>query len=151
MNRVIQVQICWLIRKWVIVLQNNLSLIKLSWLSMELSLSKKTFDQRNDWEIHWEKPWYKKRNEIVRQFHSKGVPISTSYRIFNQFKISWTVQRKGRTDKYKAIKKEVKEKVVETVVNEVGISLRKVARKNQISHTSVIKILSEYGLKRVKR
>ena len=92
-----------------------------------------------------------KRKDIVQHFHSKGVAITTIYRNFNRFKNGGTVQRKDKGKRYNEIDIKIKDKVIETMVNEVGISLRTVARKNGISHTSVRKILADYGLKRVKR
>jgi transposase len=67
-----------------------------------------------------------------------GVPKSTVYYIINRLRSGGHIDRRPGSGQYQQINKNIKDKIIEECVQEVGLSYRVIGRKFKISPNTIL-------------
>ena len=99
--------------------------------------------------IELNKNW--RKSEVVEHFVAEGIPRKTVYDIIKRFEKGIDASRQPGSGSHMAIPNRKKDKIIETSVNEVGMSYRAIGRKTGVSPPMVKKVLLEAGIQRNPR
>ena len=89
--------------------------------------------------------------DVWNHLRIEGIPRRTVFTNYKKIKNGGTVDRKPRCDRNRYTPQAKKDKIIETAVNEVGISYVKLARICKSSDVTVKNVLKEAGVKRLAR
>ena len=92
-----------------------------------------------------------RKSDVVKHFQAEGIPRRTVYDILKRFEDGVAAERKPGSGLNKVLSIRKRENIIETAINEVGMSHRLIARKNGTTHPTVKKVLSEAEVKRKPR
>ena len=94
------------------------------------------------------------KKEIVKALVPFGIPKSTAYRVLKKIEADGHAQHPGKGNAGRKRVKMIERKrnmLVRAASNKVGVSVRNLAKKYDISKSYVQKILKEKGVKYLKR
>lgn len=77
--------------------------------------------------------------EVVKHFELEGIIGRTIRNIYHRFKAGQTAERKEGSGKYQCFSNAKNEKIVNFMLNKVGISYRSAGRRFNVDHKSVKK------------